>query len=109
MCCRGRGTLIPVPVFEKIGLFDIEHFPQYMADYDFSKRANYAGYKLVVSTKAVVRSIVESTGLNYLFDPTFKTFFTGSVLYQIAYPIDNQVLLCQAAQSYWCVVFLYKL
>lgn len=91
----GRGTLIPVPVFREIGLFDFEHFPQYLADYDFSKRAEYAGYKLVVSTKAVVKSIVESTGISYIIDPTFKTFFKG--LTSIKSPIQMKI------RYYWAV------
>ncbi len=71
----GRGTLIPVSAFHTIGLFDFEHFPQYAADYDFSRRAHNAGYKLLVSTKAVVKSIVESSGLKYKDKPSFKIFF----------------------------------
>lgn len=71
----GRGTLIPVEAFHKIGLFDFKHFPQYVADYDFARRAYNAGYKLVVSTKAVVQSVVESSGLKYKDKPSFKVFF----------------------------------
>lgn len=70
----GRGMLIPVEVFKKIGLFDFDRFPQYLADYDFSKRASYAGYKSVVATKAVVMSVVENTGVSYVLKPTLKTF-----------------------------------
>ncbi|MGB3586085.1 MAG: glycosyltransferase family 2 protein [Tunicatimonas sp.] len=73
----GRGMLIPVEVFAKIGLFDFDRFPQYLADYDFSRRAIYAGYKLRVATKAVVMSVVENTGVSYITDPTWKTFFTS--------------------------------
>lgn len=71
----GRGTLIPVEAFHKIGLFDFKRFPQYVADYDFARRAYNAGYKLIVSTKAVVQSIVESSGLKYKDKPSFKIFF----------------------------------
>ncbi|MBL7068836.1 MAG: glycosyltransferase family 2 protein [Candidatus Omnitrophica bacterium] len=42
----GRGLLIPVKVFRKIGLFDARHFPQTIADYDFTHRAVKAGYKI---------------------------------------------------------------
>ncbi|WPP50277.1 glycosyltransferase family 2 protein [Catalinimonas niigatensis] len=91
----GRGTLIPIPVFKKIGLFDFEHFPQYIADYDFSKRAKYAGFKLLVSTKAVVKSVVESTGVTYVIDPTFKTFFKG--LTSIKSPTQMKI------RYYWAI------
>ncbi len=49
----GRGMLIPVGVFNKIGLFN-ELLPHYGADIEFSMRAKKYGYKLLVSSKAVV-------------------------------------------------------
>jgi GT2 family glycosyltransferase len=70
----GRGTLIPIDVFNKIGLFDQKNFPQYLADFDFSRRALYNGYKLIVSTEAVVKSVVENTGLSYKLSPSWKIF-----------------------------------
>ena len=59
----GRGTLIPVPVFEKTGLYDAENFPQYLSDYDLAIKAEKAGYLLYVVDKAIVISDVEKTGL----------------------------------------------
>jgi GT2 family glycosyltransferase len=70
----GRGMLIPVDVFNKIGLFDFDRFPQYLADYDFSRRAKYVGYELIVATKAVVMSVVENTGVSYVLQPSWKIF-----------------------------------
>ncbi|MFA4981709.1 MAG: glycosyltransferase family 2 protein [Candidatus Omnitrophota bacterium] len=49
----GRGMLIPVPVFEKIGFFD-EALPQSAADEDFSINAKKAGFDLIVCAKSVV-------------------------------------------------------
>ncbi|MBC7696707.1 MAG: glycosyltransferase family 2 protein [Burkholderiales bacterium] len=59
----GRGTLIPVSVFKKIGLFDEVNFPHYAADEDFSLRAFDSGYHLAVATKAAVLSEIDATGL----------------------------------------------
>ncbi|MBA4166794.1 MAG: glycosyltransferase family 2 protein [Chitinophagaceae bacterium] len=59
----GRGTLIPVSVFKKIGLYDHKVFPQYMGDEDFSLRARKEGYKLGVSARAAVYSHIHETGL----------------------------------------------
>lgn len=42
----GRGLIIPAEVFRQIGLFDAEHFPQTLADYDFTHRARKAGFKV---------------------------------------------------------------
>lgn len=45
----GRGTLIPIEVFQKIGLYDFKRLPHYGADYEFSRRANMYGYKLLIN------------------------------------------------------------
>ena len=60
----GRGTLIPIEVFEKIGLYDFIRLPHYGADYEFSRRANINGYNLLINYEAVVVSDVKMTGLN---------------------------------------------
>ena len=60
----GRGTLIPVEVFKRIGLYDFKRFPHYGADYEFSRRANMRGYELLIHYGAVVISRVKMTGLN---------------------------------------------
>ena len=60
----GRGTLIPATAFRDAGLFDEVHFPHYMADDDFSLRAQKLGYALIVDTNCVVFSHVGATGLN---------------------------------------------
>lgn len=62
----GRGTLIPVEVFRKIGTFNEARLPHYGADYEFSIRARRAGFKLLVSHRAKVRGKLEITGLHLL-------------------------------------------
>lgn len=59
----GRGTLIPIVLFNVIGLFDDSAFPHYMADEDFALRAKKMHYKLLIATKAVVYNHVSETGL----------------------------------------------
>jgi GT2 family glycosyltransferase len=61
----GRGVLIPVEVFNKIGNFS-KLFPQYAADYDFFCRALKKGYKLGMSTKAVTYSTSVKPNLSKL-------------------------------------------
>jgi len=51
----GRGTLIPLQVFHDIGLYDEKHFQQ-CGDTEFPVRAKKAGYRLIVSYDAVVKS-----------------------------------------------------
>jgi len=60
----GRGTLIPVPVFRTIGLYDVRNFPHYAADYDFSLRARKAGYTLLLHPACYLYSKTKLTGIS---------------------------------------------
>jgi len=51
----GRGVLIPVKAFRDLGLYRVEHYKQY-GDIEFSKRAERAGYNLIVSYDLIVYS-----------------------------------------------------
>ena len=57
----GRGTLIPLSVFQIVGIYDERNFPHYMADIEFSVRVRRAGYKLLISTKSVVHNYMDAT------------------------------------------------
>jgi len=59
----GRGTLIPIEVFKKIGNFNRKRLPHYGADYEFTIRAKRAGFRLIVSNKAKVFAKLNITGL----------------------------------------------
>ena len=60
----GRGTLIPVSTFRAVGLYDAANLPHYKADYEFSRRASKAGYRLLVSYQAILRVRPGETGLH---------------------------------------------
>ena len=51
----GWGTLIPVQVFQKIGLFDDKHFQQ-CGDTELPVRAKNMGYRLIVSYACLVKA-----------------------------------------------------
>ncbi|MFD2569128.1 glycosyltransferase family 2 protein [Spirosoma soli] len=70
----GRGTLIPMQVFTEIGLYDSKRFAHYMADIEFSVRAQKAGYKLIVNTKSLVYEYVKATGLFLNQKQSWKSF-----------------------------------
>jgi GT2 family glycosyltransferase len=94
----GRGTLIPVEVFRRIGNFNRKKLPHYGADYEFSMRAKRAGFPLVVSHRARVFANLNITGLQ---SPTglistiqccrllFSKKSKGNVIYYL-----NYVWLC---------------
>jgi GT2 family glycosyltransferase len=56
----GWGTLIPVEVFREIGLYDDKHFQQ-CGDTELPVRAKNAGYRLIVSYRAVLKVHVQAT------------------------------------------------
>jgi GT2 family glycosyltransferase len=78
----GRGMLIPVSAFNKVGLFNEKVFPHYAADEDFSRRCLQKGYKLIVAVHAVVYSHVSATeSARHKQDPLLKRmrFTFGSI------------------------------
>lgn len=50
----GMGVIIPVSVFDKIGFFDAQNFPQSRADIDFYLRAENSGIDMYYDPKMVV-------------------------------------------------------
>ncbi|MEI9920430.1 MAG: glycosyltransferase family 2 protein [Bacteroidota bacterium] len=57
-----RGLLIPKVVFDKIGLFDEERLPHYMADYDFTLTAARHGFRIYCNYDAVLYTYPEEGG-----------------------------------------------
>lgn len=58
----GRGLLIPVEVFHKIGFYDSKNFPQTVADLDFTARAVNMGYKIYCNYDAKIKIFPEESG-----------------------------------------------
>ncbi|MCB0490377.1 MAG: glycosyltransferase family 2 protein [Cyclobacteriaceae bacterium] len=75
---NGRGSLYPVSVFHDIGLFDDVHFAQ-CGDTELPRRACLAGYSLVVSYDALVRTTRAQsfrTNINTSEQYRFSDFYT---------------------------------
>jgi len=60
----GRGTLVPIEVFENVGTFNQRRLPHYGADYEFTVRAKRAGARLIVSHAAKVHARLDISGLS---------------------------------------------
>lgn len=58
----GRGLLIPVAVFEKVGLFNQKTFPHYFADYDFTQQSIKHGFKVYCNYDAKLYTYPEESG-----------------------------------------------
>jgi len=62
-------------------VYDEQHLPHYGADYDFSYKANRAGFPIYVCNNCQVFSYVEATGMttvrNQLSLKSFINYFTS--------------------------------
>ena len=52
----GRSLLMPITVFDEIGLFDNDRFPHGFADHDFCYRAKEVGFSLLLNTRSLTYS-----------------------------------------------------
>ena len=59
----GRGTLVPAEVFRQVGLYDQRRLPHYGADWEFARRAQRAGFPLLLSYRVPVFSHDAATGV----------------------------------------------
>lgn len=72
----GMGVLVPKYVFEKIGFYDKEKFPQYAGDLEFSMRARKNGFNLLVCGGSKVFNNSDSCGhILYNKKMTLKLLF----------------------------------
>lgn len=62
----GKGTLIPIEVFKKIGNFNYKRLPHYIGDYEFFCRARRNGINLIVSTNSTLYNFSKATGTVHL-------------------------------------------
>ena len=69
-----RGTIFPIEVFHKIGNFS-KLFPHYGGDNDLTCRAKKAGFKLLVSTKAVSYSQDDNKNMSWTIKHKEKKTF----------------------------------
>lgn len=60
----GRGTLVPIEVFQKIGSYS-RRLPHYISDYEFFIRAKRASFKLLISYESVTYSTKEAGGIKF--------------------------------------------
>lgn len=77
---NGTGVFIPAAVFEKIGFFDEENFPQNLGDFDFMLRAHKARIPVYISWDACMYAHIEKTGAGASFvKQNFVTYLRSFV------------------------------
>jgi GT2 family glycosyltransferase len=71
----GKGILIPVEVYKKVGLYAADKLPHYHADLEFSIRAKRAGFSLFLDTENGLLSHQMLTGEGMMMTkPNFLEF-----------------------------------
>lgn len=77
----GRGTMVPIEVFQTVGNFNEKRLPHYGADYEFFVRARRAGFRLAVSHQARVHANLKQTG----FHPDDRVSFSWAECRQLLF------------------------
>ena len=63
---NGRGTTMPITIFNRIGLYNQRKLPHYGADEEFTLRAKRHGYNLFIDPGNQIKVDSQTTGLNPL-------------------------------------------
>lgn len=72
----GRGLLIPMDIFKKVGLYDSKNFPQTVADLDFTARVDNAGYEIFCNYDAKIKIYPdESGGVKLKKNKSWKNYY----------------------------------
>ena len=53
----GKGTVFPLSILDKIGIYNEEKLPHYKADHELVWRARKSGFKVYASTKMQLRTL----------------------------------------------------
>lgn len=71
----GRNTLFPVEVLERAGYLRPWLLPHYFADYEYTDRARRAGFRLLVSTRAITYSPDEGSSNQRRYSRFWQRWF----------------------------------
>ncbi len=94
----GRGLLIPVAVFKKIGFYDSKNFPQTYADIDFTARSINEGFKIYCNYDAKIKIYPDESGgskirqeksLSNYYKHLFGFKGAGNLKWFIIYTVKN--------------------
>lgn len=89
----GRGVIVPVEIFEKIGKYQKRWLPHYGADYEFGFRAKKNGFPLALSYKAIVYLKNDLTG----FRPEEKILSYGQAWKKLTHRKSPSNIFVQSA------------
>ncbi|MBN2612171.1 MAG: glycosyltransferase family 2 protein [Bacteroidales bacterium] len=88
----GMGTTLHRNVFEKIGFFDEDTFPQYHGDSDFGLRATKAGFKIFAYPQLKIWNDTSNTGFSN--NESFSVFFKSLTTLKSNFNISKDIKFC---------------
>jgi len=104
----GRGMLVPVSVFEKVGLFD-DALPHYSADTDFSLRAKNEGFDLIVSARAIIYYDMREKKIYYSSIVNPFEYLRWCFSIKNPFNIKSRYIMNKRHKKCWCLAFAYDI
>lgn len=109
----GKGVLIPIFIYKKIGIYDQEKLPHYHADTEFIFRAKRNGYNIYLSFDAEVLSHQDLSGIGTITSkPNLKEFFKSFFVIKSTHHFKSlqnyyQLLYGKLGFFYLCVALIF--
>lgn len=106
----GKGVLVPVEVFRKIGLYNFEKLPHYHSDTEFVRRAVGAGYTAYIYYRAKLKSHQDLSGVGQINNaPDIKKFLKSFFVLRSSNHLTTQYNRAKLIySSKWPVYFLFN-
>lgn len=106
----GKGVLIPVEVFKKIGLYNFEKLPHYHSDTEFVRRAITSKYASFIYYGAKLKSHQDLSGVGQINnEPNFKNFLKSFFILRSSNHIVTQYNRAKLIYSTkWPVYFAFN-
>jgi GT2 family glycosyltransferase len=105
-----RGAVVPSAVFNKIGVLDEKHFPQYASDVEFTLNAHEKGIDMYVSSALKLYTPVNSTGSGDIYkQEAFVKFLSSFGNKHAKRHLYTNLQLIRNHVSPWIVPFSFLL
>jgi GT2 family glycosyltransferase len=105
----GKGVLIPVRVFKKIGLYNEKDLPHYHADLEFSIRAKRAGFTLFLVNSSALLSHQGQSGIGSVMSaPSVKEFLQSFRTLRSTHHYPSLRNYKKLVHGRWYFIFLWR-
>lgn len=105
----GKGVLVPLYIYSKIGIYNFEKLPHYYADCEFTYRAKKSDYPIYLVYYCPISSFTEESALGQLnTKPNLKHFLQGFFNIKSSHHLRSLFNFCKLSyKKYYFSYFLY--